>query len=147
MNEILNVDLIGIALSDTEGEAELEIHGSPTWAKLDTSADTAFKRGSDVADRVRVTLSTIDAQLSRVAAPDLVKLDIEGAEVAALRGASKLLTEHRPTLICELHGTSRAVTELLQSHDYDLRSIETPEIPSQQAEWYVHVLATPRGSS
>jgi FkbM family methyltransferase len=147
LNEISNVQLIGVALSDCEGTAELEIRASPTWAKLDTSADTAFKRDTDVAGRVQVALSTIDAQLSQVAAPDLVKMDIEGAEVAALRGATKLLTEHRPTLICELHGTNRAVTELLQSHGYDVRTVETPEVAPQEAEWHVHVLATPRASA
>lgn len=144
LNELANVQLIGVALSDAEGTAELEIHASPTWAKLDTSVDTAFKRGTDIAGRVRVELSTLDAQLAHAAAPDLVKMDIEGAEVAALRGASKLLSEHRPTLICELHGTNRAVTELLESKGYEVRTIETPEVPPQEAEWYVHVLATPR---
>jgi hypothetical protein len=96
---------------------------------------------------VRVEVSTLDAQLGIHAAPDLVKMDIEGAEVAALRGAAKLLDEHRPTLICELHGTNVAVTELLESHGYDVRAVETPQIRPQDAEWYVHVLATPRSSA
>jgi FkbM family methyltransferase len=144
LNEIANVRLVELALSDEEGEAELEIHALPTWAKLDTSGDTVFKRDADVSGRVRVSVSTLDAQLASLRPPDLVKVDIEGAEVAALRGASKLLGEHRPTLICELHGTNRAVTELLESHGYDVRAVETPEISPQDAEWYVHVLATPR---
>jgi FkbM family methyltransferase len=147
LNEIVNVQLLELALSDEEGEAELEIHASPTWAKLDTSGDTPFKRGAEVSGRVRVRVSTLDAQLASLAPPDVVKMDIEGAEVAALRGASKLLSEHRPTLICELHGTNRAVTELLESHDYDVRTVETPEISPHVAEWYVHVLATPRADA
>jgi Methyltransferase FkbM domain len=73
-------------------------------------------------------------------------MDIEGAEVAALRGAGRLLGEHRPTLICELHGTNAAVSELLESYGYDLSTIETPEVAPRDAEWYVHVLATPRTS-
>jgi FkbM family methyltransferase len=143
LNHVANVELVGIALSDREGEAELEIHASPTWAKLDTSSHTSFKRDSELSGRVRVEVSTIDAQLARVAPPDLVKMDIEGAEVAALQGAEQLFREHRPTLICELHGTNRAVTELLRSYDYDVRTIEAPDVPPEQAEWYVHVIATP----
>jgi hypothetical protein len=96
---------------------------------------------------VRVAVSTLDAQLESLAPPDLVKMDIEGAEVAALRGASKLLDEHRPTLICELHGTNGAVTELLEQHGYEVRVVETPQIRPQDAEWYVHLLATPRASA
>ncbi|HEY4824564.1 MAG TPA: FkbM family methyltransferase, partial [Solirubrobacteraceae bacterium] len=147
LNDVANVELVGIALSDQEGEAELEIHASPTWAKLDTSGDTSFKRDSELSGRVRVEVSTMDLQLARVAPPDLVKMDIEGAEVAALRGAEQLLREHRPTLICELHGTNRAVTELLRSYGYDVRTIETPDVPPEQAEWYVHVIATPPARS
>lgn len=144
LNEIANVELVAVALSDEQGEAELEIHASPTWAKLDTSGDTSFKRDADVGERVRVAVSTLDAQLAHVPAPDLVKMDIEGAEVAALRGAQRLLAEHRPTLICELHGTNVAVTELLEASGYDVRTIETPLLAPRDAEWYVHVLATPR---
>jgi FkbM family methyltransferase len=147
LNEIDNVRLVAVALSDAEGEAELEIHASPTWAKLDTSGDTTFKRDTAVSGRVPVSVSTLDLQLASFAAPDLVKMDIEGAEVAALRGASKLLSEHRPTLICELHGTNAAVVELLEAHGYDVRTVETPEVSPRDAEWYVHVLATPRATS
>jgi FkbM family methyltransferase len=143
LNEITNVQLIGVALSDAEGSAELEIHASPTWAKLDTSGDTGFKLDADIAGRLEVSVSTIDAQLERLAAPDLVKMDIEGAEVAALRGASRLLAEVRPTLICEFHGTNRAVSDLLESHGYTLQTIEAPEIAPRDAEWYMHVLALP----
>jgi len=35
--------------------------------------------------------------------PDFVKLDIEGAEVAALRSADRILTERLPALIVEVH--------------------------------------------
>jgi FkbM family methyltransferase len=144
LNGISNVQLIGIALSDQEGAAELEIHALPTWAKLDTSGDTTFKGDTERVGSVSVVVSTLDAQLAHAPAPDLVKMDIEGAEVAALRGASRLLAEHRPTLICELHGTNRAVTELLEGHGYDVRTVESPDLAPQDAEWYVHVLATPR---
>jgi FkbM family methyltransferase len=143
LNEISNVELVGVALGDQEGRAELEIHASPTWAKLDTSADTGFQQASDVSGRLEVQVSTIDSQLGHLSAPDLVKMDIEGAEVAALRGASTLLSEHRPILICEFHGTNRAVAELLESHGYELRTVEAPDVPPQDAEWYMHVLAVP----
>lgn len=144
LNGLENVELIAVALSDAEGEADLELHGDPTWAKLDTSADTTFKRDSAVAGSVRVAVSTLDAQLAKLPAPDLVKIDIEGAEVAALRGAVRLLDEVRPTLICELHGTNEPVAALLESHGYDVRTIETPDVPPREAAWHAHVLATPR---
>jgi FkbM family methyltransferase len=143
LNAVTNVEVVGVALGDHEGTASLALHESPTWAKLDTSADTAFKRDAAATSHIEVPLSTIDAQLERFTPPDLVKMDIEGAEVAALRGASRLLTEVRPTLICEFHGTNAAVSALLESHDYELRTVERPDVPPALAEWYMHVLAVP----
>ncbi|HYM53925.1 MAG TPA: FkbM family methyltransferase, partial [Solirubrobacteraceae bacterium] len=143
LNGIANVRVLGVALGDSEGTADLQIHSQQTWAKLDTSADTAFQQELEIAGHVSVELSTIDRQLRKLPVPDLVKIDIEGAEVAALRGASELLSTHRPTIICEFHGTNEAVCDLLESHGYSLRTIETPEVPPRAAKWDVHVLATP----
>jgi hypothetical protein len=36
-------------------------------------------------------------------APDFLKCDVEGAEVAVFRGARRLLKEKRPGIICEMH--------------------------------------------
>ncbi len=143
LNAVDNVKLVGLALGDTEGTADLQIHSQQTWAKLDTSADTGFQGEVQAAGHIQVEVSTIDRQLQTLTPPDFVKIDIEGAEVAALRGASVLLSEHRPTLICELHGTNAAVSELLESHGYSVRTIETPQVRPREAKWDVHVLATP----
>lgn len=143
LNSLSNVKLVDVALSDKEGMAQLEIHSRQTWAKLDTSADTGFSQTRDATGHIEVALATIDSQLASQPVPDFVKMDIEGAEVAALRGASVLLSQHRPTLICELHGTNEAVCDLLESHGYTVTSIETPDVPPRSAKWDIHVLAIP----
>ena len=51
-----------------------------------------------------VSSVTLDDELERSGrAPDVVKVDVEGAEVAVLAGAAKLLTNHAPLLIMEFH--------------------------------------------
>jgi FkbM family methyltransferase len=147
LNRLTNVSVIGLALGDREGTAELRLHSEQTWAKLDTSQDTGFQEELEVTGTIEVEVSTIDHQLQTLAAPDVVKIDIEGAEVAALRGASRLLREVRPTIICELHGTNQAVCDVLESHGYALSTIETPDVPPRQAKWDVHVLAIPAARS
>lgn len=39
----------------------------------------------------------------RLSAPDWLKVDVEGHETAVLRGAQRMLTQHRPTVIVECH--------------------------------------------
>ena len=55
-------------------------------------------------DSVSVELVTIDELLRRTSfCPDLVKIDIEGFEVHALRGATELLQKTRPMMLIEVH--------------------------------------------
>jgi FkbM family methyltransferase len=51
---------------------------------------------------------TLDSLLERHAPPDLVKVDVEGAESAVLAGAGRLIEQIRPTWIVELHSPDSA---------------------------------------
>lgn len=52
--------------------------------------------------------------------PDLIKMDIEGGEVDALQGASRVLARRRPDLLIEVHGAAVEVDciKILQSFGY-----------------------------
>ena len=71
---------------------------------------------------LRVHTTTLDDFVYRHHAkpPDFIKIDIEGSAGGALRGALRLLREHRPTLAIELHDPAEdtAVGTLLASLDY-----------------------------
>jgi FkbM family methyltransferase len=41
----------------------------------------------------------------RLRPPDILKIDVEGAELEVLEGATRTLTEFRPTIFLEIHGT------------------------------------------
>jgi FkbM family methyltransferase len=62
-------------------------------------------------------------------APDLIKIDIEGAESQALEGAMRLLQEHRPALLIELHTPEqdRAVGRILKYLGYGARRLRPAE--------------------
>jgi Methyltransferase FkbM domain len=57
--------------------------------------------------------------------PDLVKLDVEGMEVRAIRGAERLLSERRPHMIVETHSEDlhAACRELLADHGYAVKTV------------------------
>jgi FkbM family methyltransferase len=67
----------------------------------------------------------------RIARVDCLKLDIEGAELDALRGARRLLASARPIVLIEYHQEVAAragvsldsISDLLRSCDYTLRRI------------------------
>ena len=60
----------------------------------------AIERGGE---DVEVALTTIDQLVSDLRLPrvDYIKLDIEGAEREALRGARRTLANHRPRILLE----------------------------------------------
>ena len=63
--------------------------------------------------------------------PDFIKLDIEGAEVDALRSAERILSERRPALVVEVHSREieRRAGALLVDHGY------RPIVVSQRRLW------------
>lgn len=59
---------------------------------------------SDTTDVISVRLVAIDALLEEIAfTPDVVKIDVEGFEAHALRGAKQLLDRTHPVLLIEIH--------------------------------------------
>jgi FkbM family methyltransferase len=70
------------------------------------AADT--RSGFDVAgydaeqvEQLEVEVCALDDALPSDYVPSLIKLDVEGAELEALRGGVRLLTQHRPTVVFE----------------------------------------------
>jgi Methyltransferase FkbM domain len=79
--------------------------------------------------------------------PELVKVDVEGAEDAAVRGMLDTLRRHRPVVVCEIHQarheTPHEVELLLAGCDYACGWLE--EGMSRERTWWVpHVVARPR---
>jgi FkbM family methyltransferase len=85
-----------IALSDTNGEAEIRLAGSGSSLEknfLDTDRGVR-----------KITVKVLDAFFtdSKIAGPDFIKIDVEGHEYKVLRGGEKVLREHAPVLFVEI---------------------------------------------
>ncbi len=125
-----NVTVLPYALSDTSGERSFVVMGS--GGGLSSFAPAEPGEG----EQVRVAVRTLDGAIphdfwGRIR---MVKLDIEGAEVQALRGASRLLSDERPVLLIEVEephlrrqGSSACeLTALLSDHGYTGRPTAGP---------------------
>ena len=61
--------------------------------------------------------------------PDLIKIDVEGAELAVLEGARRILAQHHPVMFVEVHprllgnfdASVEQVYALLRTHGYTIR--------------------------
>jgi FkbM family methyltransferase len=64
---------------------------------------------------------TLDSLLIHFPAPQVLKIDVEGAELGVLQGAAAMLAKARPVIYCEVYrDSSREVTELLRANQYQL---------------------------
>ena len=139
-NGLGNVTLLAVAVTDREGEAELLV-ASLAKSGHNTLGAFGFDTALDHRERVRsVRLDDVvrEQSLTRV---DVIKMDIEGAEELALRGAERTLRDHRPLLLMELshrslqHQQSSAerLLELLGEFGYSVYGFE-PEsgLPSRE---------------
>jgi len=64
---------------------------------------------------------TLDELLRRFSAPDVLKIDVEGAETEIMRGANDVLDKARPVIYCEVQdGTMPVIAEMLALRNYHL---------------------------
>ncbi|MGH9653517.1 MAG: FkbM family methyltransferase [Bryobacteraceae bacterium] len=91
INHIQNVSVFGAAVGERCGRARLHIYDRATgWSALSSSRRPA----DSVIDVDTVSLDQ-HCRTHGILSLDLLKIDIEGHELFALRGASQLLTEKR----------------------------------------------------
>jgi FkbM family methyltransferase len=78
---------------------------------------------------------TLDGFVASHPAPDLLKIDVEGAEARVLHGARRLLAERRPIVLCEIHGPD--------TRDEVLRLLSGYRVEPLGSEW--RLVAYPQG--
>lgn len=119
-NRHLRIDVLPAAVSDRIGIAAFTI-AARGRASNSLEATGARSQAGGVRERHFAPTVTLDSLLEVSRPPDMVKIDVEGAEAAVLSGASRLLREVRPILYCEVgHDQNSSVTDILQQANYIL---------------------------
>jgi FkbM family methyltransferase len=121
-----SIDVLNVAVSDRMGLAEFAIASRSRAANFLVEAGGSSVSGG-VRDKYRVLTVGLDDVLRFAPPPRVIKIDIEWAEHLALRGASRMLTEIRPRILCEVaHKNGGEVTEILTSAGYWMFDAERP---------------------
>lgn len=133
-NALAGVTVVEAAVWSENGEVTFDrCPGSPDRMVGHVVEESGPKRS----DCVRVPAVTLDHFVQTAPAPDVVKCDVEGAELEVLRGAVGLLRDKKPVVICEVHSHEnlQALRPFFQQLGYRLRML------GPEGEFPVHILA------
>jgi FkbM family methyltransferase len=139
LNGITNITVIEKAVSSHPGRGRLQVVDDQSWSKLADYGEHPFTE-----DVIDVDLVAIDDLVGagEIRRPTVVKIDVEGAELAVIEGMRRTIEEHQPALICELHDTHREFVAAMREHRYRVVNLEgTAAIEEQGAS--AHALALP----
>ena len=115
-------DIVPCAVAETVGRTTFftdEI--SRATGSLETATATFNAKHYGAVPRgIEVETVTIDHLIAQGwAPPDIIKIDVEGAELRVLRGGRRLLCEHRPILLLEMFGDRAQTFALLEEYGYE----------------------------
>jgi FkbM family methyltransferase len=131
LNALANCTVIPAAVGERPGRSHFRAAANPSMG--------ALAPGGEVEVRV-ATLDDLAGQ-AVMREPDVIKMDIEGGELAALRGASSLLRVRRPIVILATHGAQihKDCCRLLDDAGYALSALDGRTVEATD-----ELIATPR---
>jgi FkbM family methyltransferase len=138
LNPQLPVNIIAVALGAEDSAATLKVMPDASMGKL---ANSSFQSEVTPLSEISVTVRKIDSllQAHEIPPPNVVKIDVEGAEADVLTGASEMLRVSRPRIFLEAHGGTleEACSQLLLPLGYKIRRIERDILSATSARHLV----------
>jgi FkbM family methyltransferase len=139
LNGFTNVQVIQIGLASKRETLKFVVTDS-ALGTADPSKQKHLLRQEGV-KVFQIEVDTMDNQITvnNLPKPDFVKIDVEGLEIDVLRGMSQTISNYRPEIFIELHGTSeQEIAEFLLSYNYNIYQIEDGIDITQQNINMVH---------
>jgi len=144
INDLATIEVVPAACADREGTTEFFVGFHHHVSSL--LREWAHSEASSQATSVTVQTTTLDAFFAeRQESPDVIKMDIEGGGLFALKGCARILSVKRPLLWVESHtpAEDRAISDVLGAYDYcayrftDRRLVKHPDTthPDPDGVW------------
>lgn len=125
----LNVEVIEIALSDTDGTVDFALGGTEAGEGEHAIATSDYK------DTIEVETDRGDSVIDHcnLPHPTVLKIDVEGSELSVLRGLSDTLREHVRVIYVEVHpekildfgGSESEIRDFLEETGFEVRTIDS----------------------
>jgi FkbM family methyltransferase len=141
LNGFANILVRCQALGGSNRTDVFNTSNEPTWGML----STVGKMPEQASGQIKVDVRTMDSLCvpGGLPLPDVIQVDIEGAEAEFLEGAFETLSASRPVLLIELHGTNLAVTSVLDRLGY-VYSVLDSSISVQDVPYDANIVAVPQ---
>jgi FkbM family methyltransferase len=113
-----NVSVLNLAIGENLGQISFPV---PDYAARENFGALKISDSGKVVQQINIDGLSYDNL-------NFIKMDIEGNELSALRGAIKTIQLHRPTISCEIltEGVKVGITEFLERFGYQFEDLEIP---------------------
>jgi len=118
------IEMLGCSVSEADHTHTCHLSSYPECSAFDRESATRWE--ASLAETCKVPVRRVDTLVESYPLPDVIKIDVEGAAPAVLRGARETLEAHQPTLFIEIHekglstDTTSEIRELLTDVGYSI---------------------------
>ncbi len=135
LNPTLKISVFEYAIGSNDGQINFDISEDPSMNKIENSL---FHNETGVKEKRNVQIFKLDSLINEKGfkPPDVIKIDVEGAEYEVIKGAHNSLKQFKPKLLIEVHGYNigKMILPELNKYGYNIICTETNKLPDFVSE-------------
>jgi FkbM family methyltransferase len=149
LNLLGNVTIINAAVANNDGVISFS-NNSNDSANTYVADSFMFKNF----EHIQVNAVTLDSfiESSQSSQPDLIKMDVEGAELDVLKGATGILEKYHPKIFlsthnCQNHGIHKKCIDFLTNLGYSFKYFDLRKRETEFDDPWYEIIAEHKGAS